>query len=206
MKNEREKLYIPRIDEALLDLKRYESDLQNPEVERAIEAIKQIMEPHARFFIRNGFVITYHGSLQYNDPRNLDVDLEFMSYDLNYSEIDARMEIIEGIFTNSNIWPRPVCDTNFGYSVIADIRDELLEIPQTSYNDPTIDNDLYYSALSASLILSSKLLYPQQTDLYNKLKLEVRKLIHKNKWLEEGVLSELEETLEIRRKRRNSQE
>ena len=116
---------IPEIDRRLKALKRFETDLQNPEVEKARAAIRQIVGSKMPWFNEHDIAVIYHGSLQYNDPRNLDVDLVFIGEPPHFDELNSVKQELEDAFTQSGAWPRYPCETNFGYASLELIRREL---------------------------------------------------------------------------------
>lgn len=77
--DEQKKVPLPGIDDKLAQLKFYETDLENDEVKKAVKAMRRILDPYFKWFQSRQVVITYHGSLQYNDPRNLDETREIIA-------------------------------------------------------------------------------------------------------------------------------
>lgn len=93
-KNEPE-ISLPEIDSQLAQLKYFETDLQNDEVAKARIALLRVFDPQFQWFQSQRIIVTYHGSLQYNDPRNLDVDVEFMGNNLGLKDVVSKCFEIE---------------------------------------------------------------------------------------------------------------
>lgn len=193
---------LSRIDSRLLQLRQFETDLQNDEVTRAITALHKVFDPQFEWFASRNIIITYHGSLQYNDPRNLDADVEFMGDNLGFKDIKNKFLEGERELIKPGVWPRANCETNFGNCSISKIRKGLEEFEGKHY-DPNPKEDLDFDpALEAALMLSSKVLYESQKPQLEALQEEVRKLIAGNQWLKEGVLYELTDVVKVRQSRR----
>lgn len=195
---------LPEIDSKLTQLKHFETDLQNDEVTKAIIALHRVFDPQFEWFASRNIVITYHGSLQYNDPRNLDIDVEFMGDNLEFKDVKEMEREVENELEKPGVWPRENCDTNFGICGISKIKRGLKEFEGERYDpNPKDDRDLN-PELDASLILSSKVLYESQKPQLEALQKEVRKLIAGNRWLREGVLYELTDVVKVRQSRRKA--
>jgi len=193
---------LPEIDSKLVQLKQFETDLQNDEVTKAITALHRVFDPQFEWFASHNIVITYHGSLQYNDPRNLDADVEFMGDNLEFKDVKDKRFEAEDELEKPGVWSRENCDTNFGISSISKIRRELKELEGEHYDpDPKEDRD-FNPEFGASLILSSKVLFESQKPLLEGLQKKVRRLIAENQWLNEGVLHELTDVVRERQSRR----
>jgi len=196
---------LPEIDSRLAQLRGFETDLQNDEVAKAITALHKVFDPQLEWFTSHGVVITYHGSLQYNDPRNLDADVEFMGDNLEFKDIKDRISKAEDELQEPGVWPRKNCDTNFGHCSIGKIRKELKEFEGEEHYNPNPEEDYDFNPeLDASLILSSKVLFESQRPQLEGLQKKVRRLIAENQWLKEGVLYELTDVVNIRQERRRT--
>ena len=193
---------LPEIDSKLAQLKDFETDLQNDEINKAIIALHGVFDQQFQWFQSRNIVITYHGSLQYNDPRNLDADIEFMGDNLESKDVRDKFSEAEDGLMESGAWPRKNCDTNFGICSISKIKRELKEFEGERYDpNPKEDRDLN-PELDSALILSSKVLYEDQKPQLEDLQKEVRKLIAGNQWLREGVLDVLTGVVAVRQGRR----
>lgn len=191
---------LPDIDDRLAVLKRFETDLHNNETERGKEVLRQILEPRLPWFESRGLVILYHGSLQYNDPVNLDIDMDFVSEDLSYNDFLSMEGELEQALIQPDIWPRNPCVTNFTFLKISAIREEVAEIGQTPY-DPEASDDLF-ADLDASKVLSARLLFPSQTNALNQYQTEIRQLATGSPWLQAGIVFNLNDAIAIRQARR----
>ena len=194
---------LPEIDSRLAQLRGFETDLQNDEVAKAITALHKVFDPQLEWFTSHGVVITYHGSLQYNDPRNLDADVEFMGDDLEFEDIKDKMIKAEDALQEPGVWPRKNFDANFGHCSVDKIGEELKEFEGKDHYSPNPEEDYDFNPeLDASLILSSKVLYENQKPLLEGLQKKVRRLIAENQWLMEGVLHVLTTVVSVRQNRR----
>lgn len=198
---------LERINEYISELKKCESTQKNPNVDTALAIINEIVTPYLPWFNQHGIVVTCHGSLQYHDPRNLDVDIQLVSANITFSQISQIICELESKFEECNNWPTPRCDPDFGLSDITDIKYELEKLDQNlvrGFYDNRVNNDDYYCSLSGSMILSSKPLYESQNALLSNYRAQVIELCIQNIYLREGIEYWLYETLEIRRKRRKN--
>lgn len=196
---------LPEIDRKLLQLRQFETDLQNNEVTEAITALRRVFDLQFERLTSLNIVITYHGSLQYNDPLNLDADVEFMGDNLKFEDVKDKFLEAERELRKPDVWPRKTCDTNFGVCSIGEIRERLKEFDGKKHYDPNPKEDYDFDpALDASLILSSKVLYENQKPQLEYLQGEVRKLIAGSQWLREGVLHKLNSVIGVRQERRRT--
>jgi hypothetical protein len=195
MGSEDEPIVLPDIDARLAKLKSFETDLVNPEVERARQILRRLFDMDISLLRPLG-VLTYHGSLQYNDPVNLDVDVDFflisnLSIHHGFNILEQLGEVLVG----SCLWPRKPCDTNMGCSSIDQIKKGLTE----TGTNPKYET---FPELNASLMLSSALLYPDQEPQLRVLQREVRKIIQGHQWLHDNVVLTLDDAIHIREERR----
>lgn len=187
------------ISDRLSQLKRFETDLHNDEVVRAKTSMEQILRPRFPWFDARGIVITYHGSLQYNDPVHLDVDMQFVSENVHYEEFRETCQVLEHEFMHPGAWPRGRCDTNFLFTSLVEMKQEVDEKGDSTYNP---DEDDQIADLAASLVLSSRLLFDSQSSLLAQFQAETKQLALKSKWLGDGIIYLLENTIAIRQQRR----
>lgn len=200
-KNEPE-ISLPEIDSQLAQLKYFETDLQNDEVAKARIALLRVFDPQFQWFQSQRIIVTYHGSLQYNDPRNLDVDVEFMGNNLGLKDVISKCSEIEDALKKTNAWPRKNCYTNFGVCSINGIRNDLKELEKENYASDFKEDQELNPELVAALILSSKVLYEVQRPQLGILQQETRKLILENPWLRRGVYNTLTDVIVTRQNRR----
>lgn len=199
-------IVLPDIDIKLVQLKYCETDLRNDGVEKAKIALHRVFDPRFKWFQSRNIIITYHGSLQYNDPSNLDLDVEFARDNLVLKDVRGMIRELENEFKKPGVWPREKCDTNFGVSSISGIKRGLREFEGKKHYDPNPKEDYDSNPeLDASLILSSKALYGNQEPQLEDLRKKIRKLLAGNQWLREGVLSVLTGVVSVRQKRRELQ-
>jgi len=202
--NEQNEIPLPEIDAQLAQLKIFETDQVNEEVVRSREAMRRVLDPHLEWFNERKVVVTYHGSLQYHDPRNLDADIVFISQDVDYNNPEMRTRItdFETAFRQPGAWPRQPTDTNFNVVTISGIQRDLGRLEENARYDSGNDENPP-AALEASFILSSALLYPDQQPQMANYQTQTRRLIRDNEWLREGVLENLEYTVNERQVRRS---
>lgn len=200
-KNESETA-MPEIDSQLAQLKYFENDLQNDEVIKARTALLKVFDPRFKWFKSHNIIITYHGSLQYNDPHNLDADVEFMRSNLEFKDVGNKYFEIEDELKKPNAWPRKNCDTNFGVCSINGIKNDLKKLEKENYASDFQELHALDPDLNAALILSSKVLYGVQKPQLELLRKKVRKIIVRNQWLRNGVYDTLANVITIRQDRR----
>ena len=197
--------YIETLIKRLEDFER--SNASNGDVQKALEITDRQLQPYKEILVGNDFLAIYHGSLQYRDPRNLDIDIIFFTESeterLRLRKIQLQ---IQGDFESLDNWPNVGrnnghCDTNFITYSLGQIKDAIeycqahgIRLP---YEELDIDPDA-----AVSYILTSKLIYPEQTDLFDKFKLVAHQLLREYPVLRIAVIEELENTLDIRALRR----
>lgn len=200
---ETKSITVANIDSLLGKLKVFESDQINEEVERAIQAVHRLIDPRFSWFETHGIIVTYHGSLQYHDPKNLDVDLYFVGLNIEYEDVEHVYDELEEKFTQPGIWPRQPCDTNFGIASIKKIDEELKNFDsESNYGADAQGYGDFYPESSASYILSSALLYEEQRNGLKVLQMQIRDRLSRNRWLREGVFDSLSGAIQIREERR----
>lgn len=191
-----------QIQELLQNLKPFETDRphgENDEVDKALKIIREIFEPGREGLVEDEFIPIYHGSLQYHDPHNLDVDIAFASEEIDEPDYQGMISTYEPRFQERiDDWPRERCDTNFGKASLEDIRRQAKYYNETGIYDVNRNDQVD----QASEILSSVLLFPEQAPLLQKLKAEVLDVARGCTILRRGIIADLEETLDIRRERR----
>lgn len=203
--NKGAEIKLPEIDNRLAELKSFEADLQNEEVVRARVALRKVFDPKFEWLNSQGIIITFHGSLQYSDPHDLDVDVEFVGGDNLFFDESMRKIIAEfdKKFEESGVWPRKNCDTNIGVSSIGTIKNSLSSLEKEGVRsyDPKEEYEAFPHT-DAALILNSAVLYESQKPQLEILRGQVRQLISNNSFLREGVLDELSGVIKVRQKRR----
>jgi hypothetical protein len=199
-KNANSEIILPGIDSKLAELKFFETDLQNEEVARAKTVLRLVFDTKLKWLESRGIIVTYHGSLQYNDPVNLDVDMNFIgenisSHDKDLKKIWDDTEAVLGTF-----WSRKRCDIDFNAITMKGIEDDLEQSGSRGY-DSVEDSD-FYPELKAAVILSSAVLFESQKPQLEVKKKEVRTLIANNPRLRDGVVNVLADVIKTREKRR----
>jgi hypothetical protein len=194
---------LPDIEPKLSELKLFETDLRNPEVEKAKIILHEVFDPQFEWFNSRNIIVTYHGSLQYSDPKNLDVDISFIGDDkLTYGDMAEKEVELENEFQKK--WPRKKCETDFSILTIKDIKDESDKLKRQFGEEhmPNGEDDDIFPPLQSAIILSSKLLYESQKPLLLGKENEVRKIIAEDEWLRREVGKELDGVIGERKKRR----
>lgn len=191
---------LASIGKRLDTLRGYETDRRDPEVEKAVLVIREILEPCLPWFEKHGIVITYHGSLQYNDPRNLDVDLGFISLDKPWEVVWRMDKYLEDSFVQQNVWPRENCITDMTWLQIRDIAREAAIYTNLPYRHDDRDNHIV--DLTATLVMTSALLDEKQRPLYRKYRGQVWQIASDSRWLREGIAYILDSVIEEREERR----
>lgn len=194
---------LSNIDSKLRQLKIFETDLRNDEVSKARQALHAVFDPRLEWFKSHNIVITYHGSLQYNDPDNLDVDIELIATGdpLPREDFKKISNELEKDFTKSGVWPRKNCETNIGMLSMDTIREGLRQRQSEKDSDVKEDSEVYVDT-DAALILSSAVLYDEQLPQLENLRRQVRQLITSDQWLKERVAGTLGEAIKVRQGRR----
>lgn len=195
-------IILPEIDKKLRVLKRFETDLKDPEVEQAKTAMHTVIAPHLPWLNDQNIVATYHGSLQYGDPRNLDVDIALISEDLKYEAVASLISALEKAFVQPGAWPRETSETDLYYVSITEIRRELAQLQGKKRYSYARDFDRYYADMDSSFILSSALLFEEQRSLLSRYQNEIRVLVQNNPWLKGGIINSLNRAIKIRQERR----
>jgi hypothetical protein len=196
---------LAEIDARLVRLKTFETDLQNDETQRARQVMRTIVEPRLSWFDERGIAVTYHGSLQYNDPRNLDVDIAFVPMEnLPQDEKQGMHNELHDAFTQPGVWPGEGCTTNFewvDFERISKVAEEMGDSPF----DPADESKDIGATYSACYVLSSPLLFESQRNLLQQSQQKIRQIAAKSKWLRDAMVSALDETIQIREERRSRQ-
>lgn len=188
---------LPEIDAKLERLTLLENDRKNESVDKMLLFLRDKLKVYLGTMNDIGVVALVHGSLQYNDPRNLDVDLGFFSQDKSFKELRWLSRYIQEEIETSTYLDglEPIGkhkDSNLSTSSIKEIREELLLVDKKgSYS---VQEDIF-AELSASKLLSAKLLFndPKQIEILEDLRIEGRKLLKSSRWLREGVNEILDE-------------
>ena len=177
--------------EALLqELRQFEvGNPPNERVTKALALVDGVMAPHKEYFLQNRILIIYHGSLQYNDPYHLDLDLTFTTESQGALQNSYKVQsAIEQQFTNLPDWPgmdgKTYCDTNFSSSSV-----EQISIDQRK-------------AAEASYILTSKALFPEQESLLEEFREKVRKALEKLPVLRRRVIKYIASVISTRQERK----
>lgn len=192
---------LPDIDSKLAELKFFETDLQNEEVDKAKQALRTVFAPKFEWFDSRNIVIVYHGSLQYNDPHNLDADMDFIGENITAGDLVGLLGDLSDQL--KDLLPRKKCGIDSCPITVADIKEDLksLEREEQHRLDGEGKPDFFPDDNAAS-VLSSEVLFESQRPKLEVKKDEVRKLIANNPRLRKGVIEALGEVIETRKKRR----
>jgi hypothetical protein len=195
---------LSKIDARLARLKVFEADLHNDEVEAAKASMKRILEPRLSWFDQKGIAVTYHGSLQYNDPKELDVDISYIAGTKlpQGEELEMEQEI-NNDFSVSGAWPREQCDTNFSWPSVDAIKREVQARGDSEYDPEDVEQD---ADRWGAYILSSPVLFASQTELLGRYQQEIRQLAGESKWLRDGIVYSLDSAIRVRMMRRQGDE
>jgi hypothetical protein len=196
------RIELTSIDAKLKRLRVFETDLKNPEVDRAQEAIRRVFRPHLDWFHSREIAITYHGSLQFHDPVNLDIDVALLGQSATFAEVDPVLAQVENEFTKPGVWPRSPAHTDIVYISMEQMQRHLKRIPSDT---PHIEGRFIdvSSDLIAATAISSLLVFPEQQDLFTGMDQQARKIMSQHRWLREGVEKILDHAIEVRLERRN---
>jgi hypothetical protein len=199
-KNNNSEIILPDIDSKLAELKFFETDLRNREVTRAKKVLQLVFNPNLKWLESRGIVVTYHGSLQYNDPVNLDVDMNFIGENISSHDKDLKKIWDSAEPVLQTFWTRKRCDIDFDAITISGIKDDLKQSKARKYD--SIEGSDSYPEQSAAILLSSTVLFESQRPQLEVKKNEVRRLIVENPRLRKGVLDTLTKVIETRKERR----
>lgn len=183
----------------------------NEYVDRAFAAIDDVIDKNEKrykdYFTNNKILVTYHGSLQYNDPRNLDLDLVFISKDTQ--TLDQAEPIIEELtqhFEHIEDWPEMGnneghCDTNINNFSMEEITTEVTELIASNR---AVDTEKDFLDLYIGCLLNSGLLFPEQEELFEEFRIEAKKLLLKSATLRKAVIENLQDVLKTRQERKRN--
>ncbi len=193
---------MSRINKLLSDLKAFETDRHDERVDRALNLVRTefINRPG---WIPPGTITLYHGSLQYHDPVNLDLDLDLVVLKYTRDLLDVQLEY-DDVFDGISGWPetsRGRCDSNTGLISLDTIASAASLFSKSEEQEDNL------SAMDASIILSGKLLFPNRPDqqsLFANYQNQVRTIarVPGNSKFRKGIISELISVQKIRRERR----
>ena len=196
--NKNSEMSLPDIDEKLKKLKSFEKDLVNEEVDKARECLATVFAPELEWFNSRGIILTTHGSVLYKDPRNLDVDMDFVGENISYKDLKEKWKKAEDELKSS--WPRKNCDVDFGIITVEGIESDFKQL-EAQGQDLGDEADLTPD-LNASSVLSSAVLFESQRPKLEAKQREVRSLLVNNPKLREGVLMTLTGVIKTREERR----
>jgi len=198
-KDANSEISLPDIDSKLAELKFYETDLQNEEVTKAKQILHTVFDPKLEWFQSRDIIVTYHGSLQYNDPRDRDVDIDFIGE--NIIAGDLKEMFVDKL---QNVWPRTLGGSiDLDVITVDDIKRDLERLEdEDKHRLEGEEGPDVYPELNASIILSSAVLFESQKSQLEVKRQEVRSLIANNPRLREGVLDTLTEVIKTRKERR----
>ncbi len=194
--NENSKLEMQRIQTLVSDLKALEpsnpSD-RNENVDTALKVTRDVFSPHKEWFLENKIIPTIHGSLLYHDPIGLDLDVTFfyIKPPEDFFIDQQRYWSIEQSFEGrpNPLYPDYDLETNFSVVEPARFERELQQIEQRVV-EPASGDD--FSSMFLGQILTSELLYREQTEEFEKLKKSTLMRLQESPLLRQGVLKELE--------------
>lgn len=190
-------------------LQRYEKQAPfNESVEQANEIIAYLLNQHRQELVSHNALVLIEGSLQYGDPVNLDVDLSFITRtEQSKSEVAETVRRIDAILSRVPDWPnmgtnRGHCETNFNFTSIEEFlrHTDLLDAIVASGEDP--DDFTYIPELTASSLLTAKLIFPEQALLRREYRSEVEALLSQSGSLSAAVKKVLAAAIEHRESRR----
>lgn len=197
---------IQEIQDLLQKLKGYETDRphgMNDETDRAVAEVGRVCSQFREIVDREGIILTLHGSLQYHDPHNLDIDLTMFSAKDSKEQYLALTPPLEEAFDGEKKtvknWPREEAMTNFDYKGL----DELEANAQLLEGDPDTDNlDISMAADFMAELLSSVLIFPHQQALFATFQAEGWRMLQKYPILRAKTKEELESVVTVREERR----
>ncbi len=192
---------LEEIDKKLAILKGFETDLHNQEVEQARVSIASIIEGDIDWLNTQRMVATCHGSLQYNDPRNLDGDIMFITdtpgLSITNPEYNSHEYAMGEILSLPKMWPRVPFEPEF-YIVNISNFEQMLSLVEAG-----TATELDVERLSnAGYVLSSALINSTQEKLFRELQQKVRSIAEGSKWLRESIIENLNNAITIRKIRR----
>src|SRR5579859_5699268 len=193
---------MQQINTLLAQLQYYETDLKNDEVERAVAITLETFAKHKNWFLQHGVIATYHGSLLYHDPKNLDADVVCFTRKWTTREELDYILAIGREFDRLTTWPRMPFDEDVSFFSIDKIRQEISfahrgAIPKDSEED---------GSYNAAMLLSSQLLFPEQEGLYREMQEEILTFAQEDPLLRHGIIAALQQCIDIRQERRSSLE
>lgn len=184
----------------LEELEGYKTDLQNPEVDKVVENIRQSLEPFKGWCIENTVVPALVGSLVYHDPYHMDIDLEWISAGpVNYVDT-GKMHNNLPDYIGADYEDLFHLSLNPGYASISDTKKYLAELIADEGEEIPHWIDLQLS-LSPS-VLNAVPLFVEQIVQLDKMRQEYIELLGQYPILRAYVIETLEECVSIRRERR----
>lgn len=181
------------------------SRFYHPAVVHAMQLVDAVIAPYRQKLVQKNVLVTYHGSLQYQDPVNLDLDLAFTTLDKKTEKAVYRPVILklEDEFLELPNWPkmgrnRGRCDTNFAIFSIEELRQDAKQINKQGEYDEEECTELH-----AAYILTSRILFPEQFGLAQNFKTEIDSILATSPVLTQAVIGCLNETISIRKERKN---
>lgn len=181
------------IDQALTTLKGFEKDRIDPRVEAARNFLRDFLTPHKPWMEDNNLIATIHGSMQYNDPVNLDSDLVFVGEDHTRETFEEMHKGIELPLRTQ--WPTGNRNVEVSFSTIQEMQDDIDE-----GKDPHDDDT--YGPLTASYILSGMPVFPEDEPKLAVLRSQAKEILKTNPEFRKATMDILTDTIAIRQERR----
>ncbi|MEO8582030.1 MAG: hypothetical protein ABI425_05670 [Patescibacteria group bacterium] len=200
------------IDQLLAKLKFFEeTNPPNDNVDRAFACIDEVIDQkqteYRQKLIDNKVLVTYHGSLQFNDPRNLDLDLVFTAVDeSSLALVNNTIDKLEAECEQIDNWPtlgnnQGHCDTNFNRFSIEQVE---IDLKRMSIENKVIDPEYDFIDLYVGILLSSKVLFPEQEVLFEIFQQKAKSYLHQSTVLRKAITELLEDILKTRQERKRA--
>lgn len=193
-----------RIGEVLYALDQYSVTpytAQNPRVQQAWGTLQEFTQEYHDILARNNAVVSITGSVRYDDPRNLDFDVEIYVPKAT-DEVDSKRLAFEWSDRLTALWPVRVG----GDMTIVSMEDlqrhhqKLQERDADYFHQNAWEIMLDYMRMDA--IFNGYLgLSPSMAEA-REMQQEIAALLHKNPLMQASALVELQAALHVRRERR----
>ncbi|RJR29776.1 hypothetical protein C4564_01710 [Candidatus Microgenomates bacterium] len=198
---------MSQIDMLINQLQNFEAT--NPPDTNVLTAWKIMyasLEPFKRALNNNDVVTIIHGSMQYNDPHHLDLDLAFVARDdqqIRNGYIAIKLDKIQDAFEGLNNWPSLGENQGHCHAEITPFSIEKIKKDAQAYESGArvFDGQNDSADLFLAYILSSKLVYPEQEEMYREMQNQAQGILRSSPILRNAVTKVLEETLKTRQER-----
>ena len=192
---------IEYLKSSLQSLRMYRADRPNGYNDIADDALRITRKSFERFrpfFVASHAIVTYHGSIQYHDAINLDVDIIIISDKKTPRVIFESAYKLQNEMNNLESWPTGKCETNFAFLTLDQIEKET----KLFNRGVQYDRNIHLDSMLGSCILTSELIFPKQQKDFDKIKNKFTDILKASPVLLGATIEEVEDCIKTRKERR----